>query len=83
MSKMKKDLRPGAPDKYPGRPLDHRFPPPTANDSRVPTDAQPRRPGSGKSEEQIDESLDESFPASDPPAHAVPTRPGPHRPAGK
>jgi hypothetical protein len=37
----------------------------------------PRKPGDGRDDEQLDEALEESFPASDPPSM---TEPGPGTP---
>lgn len=42
------------------------------------------KPSQGRSvKNALDDALDDSFPASDPPARSSPTRPGPHRPAGE
>ena len=41
------------------------------------------KPSKGRSvKTALDDALDDTFPASDPPARISPTRPGPHRPAG-
>jgi hypothetical protein len=41
------------------------------------------KPSQGRSvKTPLDDALDDSFPASDPPARTSPTRTGPHRPAG-
>lgn len=48
--------------------------------------AEPSRekPSQGRSvKDSLDDALDDSFPASDTPARISPTRPGPHRPAGR
>ena len=42
------------------------------------------KPSQGRSvKSPLDDALDDTFPASDPPARISPTRPGPHRPAGR
>lgn len=42
------------------------------------------KPSEGRSvKDDLDDALDDTFPASDPPARTSPTRPGPHRPAGR
>jgi hypothetical protein len=42
------------------------------------------KPSQGRSvKTPLDDALDDTFPASDPPARISPTRPGPHRPAGR
>lgn len=42
------------------------------------------KPSQGRSvKNALDDALDDTFPASDPPARTSPTRPGPHRPAGR
>jgi predicted PurR-regulated permease PerM len=42
------------------------------------------KPSRGRSvKNDLDDALDDTFPASDPPARTSPTRPGPHRPAGR
>jgi hypothetical protein len=69
MSKKSKDLRPGAPDKHPGRPLKGEMPPPTAGKAPATTGDPP------PTEAQIDEAIEETFPASDPPSFSVPVQP--------
>jgi hypothetical protein len=52
----------------------------------TPQQAEPPRdkPSQGRSvKNALDDALDDTFPASDPPARTSPTRPGPHRPAGR
>ncbi|AOI88490.1 hypothetical protein [Burkholderia pseudomultivorans] len=44
---------------------------------------QPRPPSDDKTEERIDEGLEETFPASDPPAVGGGTRIDPARPSGE
>lgn len=42
------------------------------------------KPSQGRSvKNELDDALDDTFPASDPPARTSPTRSGPHRPAGR
>ncbi|MBF5011685.1 hypothetical protein [Burkholderia pseudomultivorans] len=45
--------------------------------------ASPRSPSNDKTEERIDEGLEETFPASDPPAVGGGTRIDPARPSGE
>ncbi|HKY90843.1 MAG TPA: hypothetical protein VJM11_07375 [Nevskiaceae bacterium] len=85
MTTMSKGIRPGEPDQTGDLPADPT--PPKAQTTSSPSTGERSREevkkAQHKTDEQLDEALDETFPASDPPAHATPVRPGPHRPAGR
>jgi hypothetical protein len=76
-----KGIPPGEPDKtgnLPSNPTPARASTPPGPDPAQ----QERKAERAKTDAQLDEALKETFPASDPPAHNVPIRPGPHRRAG-
>ena len=82
MTTTKKGIRPGEPDQTGDLPADPA--PATAKTTPAPArDMKDRQNAQSKTEGQMDDALDDTFPASDPPAHSTPVRTGTHRPPGQ